>query len=104
MALARRLLSSSLACSPSNFVAATTRLFASQADALTQAKQSNPPTITAKVGQAFPSDLRSTSGLGLGDGIHNHTDKWLQVRMGGGQRCSRDGGGVLLASKLVQVV
>ncbi|GIL99617.1 hypothetical protein Vretimale_4742, partial [Volvox reticuliferus] len=24
-------------------------------------------------------DLRATSGLGLGDGIKNHTDKWLQV-------------------------
>ena len=37
------------------------------------------PTITAPVGQAFPGDLRSTSGLGLGDGIIDHTSKWLQV-------------------------
>ena len=29
--------------------------------------------------QAFEGDLRSTSGLGVADGIANHTDKWLQV-------------------------
>lgn len=28
--------------------------------------------------QAFEGDLRSTSGLGLGDGLTSHTDKWLQ--------------------------
>lgn len=28
----------------------------------------------------FAGDYRSHSGLGLGDNIHNHTDKWLQVR------------------------
>lgn len=27
--------------------------------------------------QAFEGDLRSTSGLGLGDGIENHTEKWM---------------------------
>jgi hypothetical protein len=27
---------------------------------------------------AFEGDLRSTSGLGLGDGLKSHTDKWLQ--------------------------
>ena len=31
-------------------------------------------------GQAFPDDLRSESGLGLGDGLHDHTSKWKQVR------------------------
>ena len=36
---------------------------------------------TNSFGQAFGGDLRSTSGLGLGDGIKNHTDKWLQVCM-----------------------
>lgn len=36
------------------------------------------PTSTG--GAAFPGDLRSTSGLGLGDGLKTHTDKWLQVR------------------------
>ncbi len=30
-------------------------------------------------GIAFKGDLRATSGLGLGDGISNHTDKWLTV-------------------------
>ena len=40
------------------------------------------PTTTT-VGQAFVGDLRSTSGLGLGDGLKTHTDKWLQ---GGGQK------------------
>jgi hypothetical protein len=34
---------------------------------------------TNSFGQAFGGDLRSTSGLGMGDGITNHTDKWLQV-------------------------
>mmetsp|Transcript_965 Transcript_965/g.2304 ORF Transcript_965/g.2304 Transcript_965/m.2304 type:complete len:165 (+) Transcript_965:42-536(+) len=28
-------------------------------------------------GQAFPNDLRSTSGLGAGDGIVSHTEKWM---------------------------
>mmetsp|Transcript_28196 Transcript_28196/g.71901 ORF Transcript_28196/g.71901 Transcript_28196/m.71901 type:complete len:151 (-) Transcript_28196:273-725(-) len=28
-------------------------------------------------GQAFANDMRGASGLGLGDGIKNHTDKWL---------------------------
>ncbi len=27
---------------------------------------------------AFAGDLRSTSGLGMGDGIKSHTEKWLQ--------------------------
>jgi len=34
--------------------------------------------VTKYPGQAFVGDLRSTSGLGKGDGINNHTDKWLQ--------------------------
>lgn len=38
----------------------------------------NIPTATG--GAAFPGDLRSTSGLGLGDGLKTHTAKWLQVR------------------------
>jgi phenylpyruvate tautomerase PptA (4-oxalocrotonate tautomerase family) len=29
--------------------------------------------------QAFEGDLRSTSGLGVADGITDHTQKWLQV-------------------------
>ena len=33
-------------------------------------------------GAAFKGDLRATSGLGLGDGIHSHTAKWLQVIWG----------------------
>lgn len=44
-----------------------------------QAEETGIPTITVRVGQAFPGDLRSTSGLGLGDGLHSHTAKWLQV-------------------------
>jgi len=39
------------------------------------------PTITVEPGQAFPGDIRSTSGLGMGDGLTSHTDKWLQVRV-----------------------
>lgn len=37
-------------------------------------------TITVTPGQAHLGDLRSTSGLGLGDGLLSHTSKWLQVR------------------------
>ncbi len=44
-----------------------------------QAEETGIPTITVRVGQAFPGDLRATSGLGLGDGLHSHTAKWLQV-------------------------
>ncbi|KAK9819624.1 hypothetical protein WJX72_000363 [[Myrmecia] bisecta] len=29
-------------------------------------------------GQAYLGDLRSTSALGLGDGLTSHTSKWLQ--------------------------
>jgi hypothetical protein len=29
--------------------------------------------------QAFEGDLRSTSALGYGDGIFDHTGKWLQA-------------------------
>eukprot|EP00798_Chlamydomonas_sp_ICE-L_P003495 gene3495-13561_t len=29
-------------------------------------------------GQAFGDDLRSSSGLGAGDGLTSHTDKWMQ--------------------------
>jgi hypothetical protein len=36
------------------------------------------PTIT-EGRQAFDGDLRGTSGLGLGDGIVDHTKKWFQV-------------------------
>lgn len=36
------------------------------------------PTTTLP-GQAFVGDLRSTSGLGMGDGKTTHTSKWLTV-------------------------
>lgn len=35
--------------------------------------------ITVPKGIGFPGDLRSTSGLGLGDGLTSHTSKWQQV-------------------------
>ncbi|CAK0741333.1 hypothetical protein CVIRNUC_001317 [Coccomyxa viridis] len=35
-------------------------------------------TISVTPGQAFPGDNRSSSGLGLGDGLTSHTAKWLQ--------------------------
>eukprot|EP00879_Flechtneria_rotunda_P003285 GHRR01003510.1.p1 GENE.GHRR01003510.1~~GHRR01003510.1.p1 ORF type:complete len:181 (+),score=70.33 GHRR01003510.1:193-735(+) len=44
---------------------------------LPEATASTIPTVTAP-GQAFVGDLRSTSGLCMGDDIHNHTEKWLQ--------------------------
>ncbi|KAK9840299.1 hypothetical protein WJX74_007131 [Apatococcus lobatus] len=34
--------------------------------------------ITVPKGIAFPGDLRSSSGLGLGDGLTSHTSKWQQ--------------------------
>ena len=36
-------------------------------------------TISVTPGQAFPGDNRSSSGLGLADGLTSHTAKWLQV-------------------------
>jgi hypothetical protein len=42
------------------------------------------PAITEDPGQGFLGDIRSTSGLGMGDGLKTHTDKWLQVCMWGG--------------------
>eukprot|EP00887_Chlorella_sp_A99_P005620 scaffold1.g5620.t1 len=38
--------------------------------------------VTTTPGQAFVGDLRSTSALGVGDGIRTHTGKWLS---GGGK-------------------
>ena len=37
--------------------------------------------VTKLPGQAFVGDMRSTSGLGLGDGKATHTSKWLTVRL-----------------------
>ncbi|KAJ9508236.1 hypothetical protein QJQ45_011741 [Haematococcus lacustris] len=34
--------------------------------------------VTVGGGQAFDNDLRGVSGLGLGDGIKDHTSKWMQ--------------------------
>ncbi|PNH05808.1 NADH dehydrogenase [ubiquinone] iron-sulfur protein 6, mitochondrial [Tetrabaena socialis] len=51
-------------------------------------KKVSVPATTAKdipetIGGIAPKgDLRATSGLGLGDGIKNHTDKWLQASGG----------------------
>lgn len=51
-------------------------------DAIVQrAKENEVTVITNPNGAAFPGDLRSTSGLGTGDGIQDHTGKWLQVRL-----------------------
>ena len=44
---------------------------------LVQVAEENIPRTTLP-GQAFVGDLRSTSGLGVGDGIKTHTGKWLQ--------------------------
>ena len=44
------------------------------------ARTSNSDTITRQPGPAFEGDLRSESGVGLGDGIENHTGKWMTVR------------------------
>jgi hypothetical protein len=48
-------------------------------DALTKLDEEIIGNTTTLPGQAFVGDLRSTSGLGLGDGITTHTGKWLEV-------------------------
>jgi len=55
----------------------------SEAKSLSKITGEKPPTppdsTTTVAGQAFPGDLRSTSGLGFGDNLLDHTSKWLQV-------------------------
>ena len=46
----------------------------------TTLKQDNPETVLP--GQAFVGDLRATSALCVGDGISNHSAKWLQKELG----------------------
>ena len=46
----------------------------------TTLKQDNPETVLP--GQAFVGDLRATSALSVGDGISNHSAKWLQKELG----------------------
>ena len=44
------------------------------------ARADNLENVTIKHGaQAFEGDLRSTSGLGMGDGLYSHTAKWNEV-------------------------
>jgi NADH dehydrogenase (ubiquinone) Fe-S protein 6 len=43
------------------------------------------PHITVP-GQAFGGDYRSSSALGTGDGLSNHTAKWWQPELGGSQK------------------
>ena len=46
--------------------------------ALTGMEPPTPPDHhTTVTGQAFPGDLRSTSALGLGDNLLDHTSKWM---------------------------
>ena len=72
----RQLLGTSL---PSSRLASS----ASEAKALSKVTGDKPPTppdsTTTIAGQAFPGDLRSTSALGFGDNLFDHTSKWLQV-------------------------
>ncbi len=49
-------------------------------DVVDQPYDSDSRTITVTPGQAFAGDNRSSSGLGLGDGLTSHTAKWLAVR------------------------
>lgn len=56
---------------------------ASSSDALASVGPLSQDGITTTVhGQAFVGDLRSTSALEVGDNVFNHTQKWLQVRVG----------------------
>jgi NADH dehydrogenase (ubiquinone) Fe-S protein 6 len=49
----------------------------------TTLRQDEPTTVLP--GQAFVGDLRATSALCVGDGITNHSAKWLQKELGGTQ-------------------
>lgn len=51
---------------------------AAKGDELAQPENLESTTVT-QPGQAFVGDLRSTSGLGLGDGLTSHTAKWFDV-------------------------
>ena len=44
------------------------------------AAAADPPPAVTGAGCTFENDLRATSGLGSGDGLTTHTDKWLSVR------------------------
>ena len=65
----------------------------SEAKALSQITGKTPPTppdsTTTVAGQAFPGDLRSTSGLGFGDNLLDHTSKWMQVNADESKRRAR---------------
>eukprot|EP00892_Ulva_mutabilis_P008838 jgi/Ulvmu1/6326/UM029_0034.1 len=54
------------------------QLQARAAGSLQKAGEAITPTIT-EGRQAFEGDLRATSGLGLHEGLNDHTSKWLQV-------------------------
>lgn len=70
LVLARRAFGSSAA------VAAKAVATASKPTSIAIAEENIPR--TTMIGQSFVGDLRSTSGLGVGDGCKTHTSKWLQ--------------------------
>jgi NADH dehydrogenase (ubiquinone) Fe-S protein 6 len=63
----------------------------SRTDLVEKAKEVSAPDFAPELpsiqiaAQGFQGDLRSTSALSLGDGIKNHTTKWLQKELGGTQ-------------------
>ena len=59
---------------------ATKEVAAGRGGAVSTVPDDDLPTTTYYPGQAHLGDLRSTSALGIGDGIKTHTGKWLQVR------------------------
>ena len=77
------LLRSSPACSSSGF-----SVRCETSDAIAQRAKDNEGNVITVTGAAFPGDLRSTSGLGTGDGIEDHTGKWLQVDLPDSLICS----------------
>lgn len=62
---------------------ATADVVAKAREVATTLHQDDP--VTVLPGQAFLGDLRSTSALSVGEGIANHTAKWLQKELGGQQ-------------------
>ncbi|KAF5833507.1 mitochondrial NADH:ubiquinone oxidoreductase 13kD-like subunit [Dunaliella salina] len=86
--LPQLLSSASSFASPAPYSAAAAASFASKSpattpdtkkDVYTPVPKATADTIPTTIGggQAFPNDLRSTSGLGAGDGIVSHTEKWM---------------------------
>ncbi|WPT15483.1 NADH dehydrogenase [ubiquinone] iron-sulfur protein 6 [Picochlorum sp. SENEW3] len=80
LSVCRQTIAAMFSTQTGNTLATTKDQVSKVAHELTQSE----PQITVP-GQAFSGDYRSTSALGTGDGLSNHTAKWWQPEMGGTQ-------------------